>query len=182
MHKFMAGLTESANAAKGKTVLYLPKEDVVDPERAAGDKDLVQVRDWGREGEKREGGVEGGGGGCRLRGGEGGGPGARVVQRAAGRGGEGGGEVDTIETGQNTHNPRQHSHTPSNLSHFTHTYTIRSSLLAPFVDAVHSVSRRPLFTGHVRSKRYEKREEKRGEGEIREWCGRVCVCHVLYAV
>ena len=61
MHKFMAGLTESANAAKGKTVLYLPKEDVVDPERAAGDKDLVQVRDWGSEGEKREGGgVEGG--------------------------------------------------------------------------------------------------------------------------
>ena len=44
MHKFMASLTENANAAKGKTVLYLPQEDVENADHAALDKDLVQVR------------------------------------------------------------------------------------------------------------------------------------------
>eukprot|EP00962_Isochrysis_galbana_P028271 scaffold8907_cov105-Isochrysis_galbana.AAC.8 len=38
----MASLTEVASEAKGKTVLYIPVEDVADTEAAAKQKDLVQ--------------------------------------------------------------------------------------------------------------------------------------------
>jgi dynein heavy chain len=42
LHKFMASLTETANQARGKTVLYLPNETLNEIEAAAQDKDLVQ--------------------------------------------------------------------------------------------------------------------------------------------
>ena len=42
MHKFLAGLTENANRIKGKTVLYVPFESIVDIDIAAQNKDLVQ--------------------------------------------------------------------------------------------------------------------------------------------
>jgi len=42
LHKFLASLTETMNQSQGKTVLYIPLEDVSDPTRAAEDKDLVQ--------------------------------------------------------------------------------------------------------------------------------------------
>ena len=42
LHKFMASLTETANQAKGHTVLYLPSEDLTDVEAGSLDKDLVQ--------------------------------------------------------------------------------------------------------------------------------------------
>lgn len=42
VHRFMASLVETANQAKGKTVLYLPQESVELDESAAKDKDLVQ--------------------------------------------------------------------------------------------------------------------------------------------
>eukprot|EP00967_Tisochrysis_lutea_P020985 scaffold23830_cov28-Tisochrysis_lutea.AAC.2 len=38
----MASLTETAWDARGKTVLYIPHEDVADPETSAKQKDLVQ--------------------------------------------------------------------------------------------------------------------------------------------
>lgn len=38
----MASITELAYQAKGSTVLYIPKEDLSNVERAAKDKDLVQ--------------------------------------------------------------------------------------------------------------------------------------------
>ena len=42
LHKFMAALTEASHASKGRTTLYIPNEDVSDPESAARDKDLIQ--------------------------------------------------------------------------------------------------------------------------------------------
>ncbi len=42
LHRFMAGLVEAANQRKGKTVLYIPVEDLSSPSRAALDKALVQ--------------------------------------------------------------------------------------------------------------------------------------------
>ena len=42
LHKFMASLTETTWEARGKTVLYLPQEDLEDVDRVASDKDLVQ--------------------------------------------------------------------------------------------------------------------------------------------
>lgn len=42
LHKFMAALTDASNASKGRTMLYFPSEDLVDPEAAAKDKDLLQ--------------------------------------------------------------------------------------------------------------------------------------------
>jgi dynein heavy chain len=42
LHKFMASLTETANELRGKTILYMPDEDISNPDNAAGDKDLVQ--------------------------------------------------------------------------------------------------------------------------------------------
>jgi dynein heavy chain len=42
LHKFMASLTESSNEAQGKTVLYLPSEEISAEETAAIDKELVQ--------------------------------------------------------------------------------------------------------------------------------------------
>ena len=42
LHKFMASLTEAVNHQKGKTVLYVPAEDMGNIELAAKDKDLVQ--------------------------------------------------------------------------------------------------------------------------------------------
>ncbi|GMH50243.1 hypothetical protein TrRE_jg3287 [Triparma retinervis] len=44
-HRFMASLTEAANASNGKTVLYLPGEEITDIGAAAKDKDLVQQLD-----------------------------------------------------------------------------------------------------------------------------------------
>ena len=38
----MASLTETTNQARGKTVLYIPAEDLADFAAAASDKDLVQ--------------------------------------------------------------------------------------------------------------------------------------------
>ena len=50
VHKFMASITELAYQAKGSTVLYIPKEDLSNVEKAAKDKDLVQrlegIIDW----------------------------------------------------------------------------------------------------------------------------------------
>ena len=43
MHKFMASLTETAWDAHGKTVLYIPLEDIGAPEVAAKQKHLVRV-------------------------------------------------------------------------------------------------------------------------------------------
>ncbi|GMH41208.1 hypothetical protein BSKO_09118 [Bryopsis sp. KO-2023] len=42
LHKFMASLTEAVYEAKGKTVLYIPNEDLKNASEAARDKDLVQ--------------------------------------------------------------------------------------------------------------------------------------------
>jgi len=42
LHRFMATLTEEAHATAGRTVLYLPREDVDDPATKARDKSLVQ--------------------------------------------------------------------------------------------------------------------------------------------
>ncbi|GIM07381.1 hypothetical protein Vretimale_11536 [Volvox reticuliferus] len=42
MHKFMANLTETVYEVKGKTILYIPQEDLRDPKAAAKQKDLVQ--------------------------------------------------------------------------------------------------------------------------------------------
>ena len=42
LHKFMAALTEASHASKGRTTLYIPNEDLSDPEAAAKDKDLLQ--------------------------------------------------------------------------------------------------------------------------------------------
>ena len=41
-HRFMASLTETANQAQGKTVLYLPGTPMPDVQTAAKDKDVVQ--------------------------------------------------------------------------------------------------------------------------------------------
>ncbi|GMI05338.1 hypothetical protein TrVE_jg1168 [Triparma verrucosa] len=41
-HRFMASLTETANSAQGKTVLYLPGDEIPDVAAAAKDKDFVQ--------------------------------------------------------------------------------------------------------------------------------------------
>lgn len=38
----MAALTEASHASKGRTTLYIPNEDLSDPEAAAKDKDLLQ--------------------------------------------------------------------------------------------------------------------------------------------
>jgi len=46
LHKFLAQLVETANSIQGRTVLYIPDEDVEDPEMAAKDKDLVQRLDY----------------------------------------------------------------------------------------------------------------------------------------
>ncbi len=45
LQKFLASLTEVANQARGKTVLYIPNEDLSDLERAVNEKDLVQRLD-----------------------------------------------------------------------------------------------------------------------------------------
>ncbi|KNC97489.1 uncharacterized protein SPPG_07404 [Spizellomyces punctatus DAOM BR117] len=42
LHKFMAFLTDAAYQMKGHTVLYVPSENVADPERCAKMKDVVQ--------------------------------------------------------------------------------------------------------------------------------------------
>ena len=42
LHKYMANLTERAHELKGKTVLYIPAEDILDVAAAAKEKDLVQ--------------------------------------------------------------------------------------------------------------------------------------------
>ena len=42
LHKFMANLTETVYEAKGKTILYIPNEDLGDAKLAAKQKDLVQ--------------------------------------------------------------------------------------------------------------------------------------------
>ncbi|KAI9101992.1 dynein heavy chain and region D6 of dynein motor-domain-containing protein [Phlyctochytrium arcticum] len=42
LHKFMAFLTDAAYQMKGHTVLYIPNEDISDPERCAKQKDVVQ--------------------------------------------------------------------------------------------------------------------------------------------
>ncbi|CAG9464381.1 unnamed protein product [Pedinophyceae sp. YPF-701] len=42
LHKFMASLTEHTHEMAGKTVLYIPKEQIGDPMVAAKDKQLVQ--------------------------------------------------------------------------------------------------------------------------------------------
>ena len=41
LHKFMAILTEVSHQSKKWTVLYIPNEDLSDPENAAKDKDLL---------------------------------------------------------------------------------------------------------------------------------------------
>jgi len=40
LHKFMATLTETSHASKGRTTLYIPSEDLSEPDRASKDKDL----------------------------------------------------------------------------------------------------------------------------------------------
>jgi dynein heavy chain len=42
LHRFMAFLNETTNAARGQTYLYIPDEDLTDIEAAAKDKDLLQ--------------------------------------------------------------------------------------------------------------------------------------------
>eukprot|EP00798_Chlamydomonas_sp_ICE-L_P021926 gene21926-28972_t len=42
MHKFMANLTETVYEVKGKTILYIPQEELSDTKLAAKQKDLVQ--------------------------------------------------------------------------------------------------------------------------------------------
>lgn len=42
LHKFMASVTEAVFEAKGKTVLYIPNEDLGSASDVARDKDLVQ--------------------------------------------------------------------------------------------------------------------------------------------
>ena len=42
LHKFMATLTETVYEARGKTILYIPQEDLGDTKLAAKQKDLVQ--------------------------------------------------------------------------------------------------------------------------------------------
>jgi len=42
LHKFMASLTEAVNLAKGKTVLYVPTEDVTSSRSASRKSDLIQ--------------------------------------------------------------------------------------------------------------------------------------------
>jgi dynein heavy chain len=42
LHRFMASLTETAWDQRGSTVLYIPSEDLDNPEMAAKQKDLVQ--------------------------------------------------------------------------------------------------------------------------------------------
>ena len=41
-HRFMASLTETSNASSGKTVLYLPEENITDIDSASKNKDTVQ--------------------------------------------------------------------------------------------------------------------------------------------
>lgn len=42
LHRFMAFLHETTHAARGQTWLYIPDEDLTEPEAAAKDKDLLQ--------------------------------------------------------------------------------------------------------------------------------------------
>ena len=42
LHSFMGNITEATHLQKGSTILYIPNEDIVEPEYAAKDKDLVQ--------------------------------------------------------------------------------------------------------------------------------------------
>lgn len=42
LHRFMAAITEASHQSKGRTTLYIPNEDLSDPEQAAKDKDLLQ--------------------------------------------------------------------------------------------------------------------------------------------
>ena len=42
LHSFMGNITEASHQQKGSTILYIPNEDIADPELAAKDKDLVQ--------------------------------------------------------------------------------------------------------------------------------------------
>jgi dynein heavy chain len=42
LHRFMSVLTETSFTMKGTTMLYIPNEDITDPEAASKDKDLVQ--------------------------------------------------------------------------------------------------------------------------------------------
>ena len=42
LHSFMGNITEASHQQKGSTILYIPNEDITDPELAAKDKDLVQ--------------------------------------------------------------------------------------------------------------------------------------------
>eukprot|EP00656_Telonema_subtile_P031899 TRINITY_DN3494_c0_g2_i1.p1 TRINITY_DN3494_c0_g2~~TRINITY_DN3494_c0_g2_i1.p1 ORF type:complete len:4527 (-),score=1335.50 TRINITY_DN3494_c0_g2_i1:103-13683(-) len=42
LHKFMAGLVEVANQIQGRTVMYIPEENLEDMELSSKDKDLVQ--------------------------------------------------------------------------------------------------------------------------------------------
>ncbi len=43
LHKFLAQLVETANSIQGRTVLYIPEEDVEDPELAAKDKVKTEI-------------------------------------------------------------------------------------------------------------------------------------------
>ena len=40
LHKFMANLTETVYEVKGKTILYIPKEDIQDPKQV-GDRTAI---------------------------------------------------------------------------------------------------------------------------------------------
>lgn len=42
LHKFMGALTEASAASQGRTTLYIPQEDLVNPQAAAKSKDLLQ--------------------------------------------------------------------------------------------------------------------------------------------
>lgn len=42
LHSFIGNITEASHQQKGSTILYIPNEDITDPELAAKDKDLVQ--------------------------------------------------------------------------------------------------------------------------------------------
>jgi hypothetical protein len=44
MHKVMASLVEAEHDAQGKTVLYMPTEEIEDVQSTAQDMDVLQVR------------------------------------------------------------------------------------------------------------------------------------------
>lgn len=66
-HQFMASLTETAYQAAGKTVLYLPPENISDVNEAAKDKEFVQQLEsiviyWTRQIKEVRGAASGGAG------------------------------------------------------------------------------------------------------------------------